>query len=188
MSICLVLLCWHGFLEILIALVLSKKRNASHVNTKIFELLSYPQQLSTTSSSYNIFRLCCEHGNWVFFLGCPRYQTGSKKMSHTWGDFSINQESFKTRGLHYIHLFLVVPLNYQPGLVPSDYSELIKLVLEHPLGVNYWFILWPWYKVPHLVPFKLMKLFLHCCNSIWICKSFINILRLNVREKSIEST
>ena len=39
----------------------------------------------------------------------------------------------------------------------------------------------------HLVPFKL-KLFLHCCDPIWICKSFNDFFRLDIREKSIEST
>ena len=42
--------------------------------------------------------------------------------------------------------------------------------------------------MPQLVPFKLMKLFLHCYNPIWICKSFIYIFRLNGRKESIKST
>ena len=32
--------------------------------------------------------------------------------------------------------FLVVALKHQPGLVSSDYFELIKLVSEYPLGAN----------------------------------------------------
>jgi len=41
--------------------------------------------------------------------------------------------------------------------------------------------------MPHLVPFKLMQLFLLCYEPIRIYKSFIDIFRLNIREKSIES-
>jgi len=33
-----------------------------------------------------------------------------------------------------------------------------------------------------------MKLFLNCCGLIWICKSFIDVFRFNIRENSIEST
>jgi len=91
-SICFVLLCWHGFWEILNSTcIITKDRNASRVNTKVFELLPYPQQLRTARSSCNIFNFCCGHGNRVLFLDCPRYQTGSKKMSHTWGAFLLGK-------------------------------------------------------------------------------------------------
>jgi len=70
--------------------VITEYGNAPCVNTKVLELLSYPQQLSTTRGSCHIFGFCCGHGNGVLFLGCPRYQTASKKASHTWGAFPIN--------------------------------------------------------------------------------------------------
>ena len=84
--------------------------------------------------------------------------------------------------------FLVVTLNHQPDLVPNDCSKLIKLVLEHSLSTNDWSFLRPCYKMSYLVSFKLMQLLLHCSNLIRICMSFMNILWLNIREKSIEST
>ena len=91
-SICLVLLCWHGFGNVNCTCIITKYGNATRVNTKILELLPYPQQLSTTRSSRYILGFCCGHGNWVLFLCRPRDQTGPKKSSHTWGLFQSTRD------------------------------------------------------------------------------------------------
>ena len=88
---CYFMLTW-VFENISSTCIITKNRNTSRVSTKVFELLPFLQQLSTTRSSCNIFSFYCGHGNRVFFLGCPRYQTGSKKMSHTWGDFLLTKK------------------------------------------------------------------------------------------------
>ena len=77
-----------------------------------------------------------------------RYQTRSKKVSHTWGVVSF------------------LNFTFEPPVWPCSYSKLIQLVLKPPLGVTDWSILRPWYKVTHLVPFKLTKLLLHCSDLI----------------------
>jgi len=73
--------------------IVTKYGNASRVNRKVLELLPYPQQLSTIRSSRCLLGFYCGHGNRLLFCGCPRDQIGLRKRSHTWGAFSINQES-----------------------------------------------------------------------------------------------
>ena len=73
------------------------------------------------------------------------------------------------------------PFKFNPNTNPTRHDT------SPSSSANDWSIPWPWYKVPHLVPFKLMELLLHPSDPIWISKSFINIFRLNGRKESIKS-
>src|ERR1044072_2581123 len=90
MSICLVLLCRTGFLEILMALMLSQNKVMTSFSDIIFfQHLLHPKKLSTTTSCCYVLSLCSWQRHTILLFAEPRDQIVPKKEASSRGYFSI---------------------------------------------------------------------------------------------------
>ena len=89
--------------------------------------------------------------------------------------------SYGSKGFIKIYSFhLSVSLSHQLRLIPNNLSIFIGLVLEDPFGANNMNIFKAKNKFSYIISYKLIKLFMHWLNLVFILKSFFYHFRLKL--------
>ena len=88
----------------------------------------------------------------------------------------------KSFGIIYTFLFSIT-LGYKHSLIPHNLTYFIQLVSEHPLCSNNIFAFGKFYKLLGILPLKLVHLFMHCFDLVFISHNIIYVLWLDLRKQ-----